>query len=146
MQSTVLTARKTTCSSPSSTSSSLSPPALLPSAASSSPSTNATYSLQNNACTSPNPLSHSSPPHQFQVHEQFQAKMNLLAMSPPAPPNPSSPCQIMETSAPSNQISTIATDYSTHHYGLIDVKPFHANKRFRHVSAPSTLQHVEIVY
>ena len=142
MQSTVLTARKTTCSSPSSTSSSLSPPALLPTAASSSPSTNATYSLQNNACTSPNPLSHSSPSHQFQVHEQFQAKMNLLAMSPPAPPNPSSPCQIMETSAPSNQISTIATDYSTHQYGLIDVKPFHANKRFRHVSSPSTLQQI----
>ena len=137
MQATVLSARKPTCSSPSSTSSSISPPALLPIAASSSPSTNSTF-----ACTSPNPLSNSSPSHQFQVHEQFQAKMNLLAMSPPAPPNPSSPCQILENSIPSNQLSTIATDHSTQHFGFIDVKPFQGNKRFRHMSSPSTLQQI----
>jgi hypothetical protein len=142
IQSTSLIESKGTCSSPSSTSSSVSPPALIPITVSSSPSTNSTFSIQTNSCASPNLLPHSSPTHQFQVHDQFQPKVNILALSPPSPANMSSPCQILETSPiPSNHITNIA-DPTFQHFGMIDVKHLQINRRWRHVSSPSTLQQV----
>ena len=139
----------TNCSSPSSASSSVSPPALLPIATSPSPPTNTAYSVQANSCLSPNPISQtSSPPHQFQAPNQLQPKINVLALSPPPPPsNTSSPCQIFETIQTPDRMVTIAngTQPSTQHFGMIDVKHLqHGNKRWRHVSSPSTLQQVDI--
>ena len=125
LQQPSLNTNHVTSSSPS-TSSPVSPPALIPIIANASPTADTSFTIQpSHSSGSPNSISHQpySPPHshQFQLQDQLQNKINILALSPP--PSSSSPCPTinLEATVSANRpLMANESDNSSQNIGLMN--------------------------